>query len=107
MAKTTGNFSEDELLDMLADTMGNPLELEYSSEDAIRIFTEMKKIDGVNEFFRAVMGRDMRLHWMADGDIKRSNIQGHYAAFAWMRSMMKNIDQQKELVTRKALREAK
>lgn len=106
MAKKTGNYSEDELLEMLVSTMGNPMDFDYEEEDLIRIMEEISKIDGANELFRAIMGRDMRLHFLAQSDLKRENIKGHYAAFAWMRGIMSNLEKHKELLTRKSKREA-
>lgn len=92
MAKTTGKFSEDELLDMLSQVIGNPMETQIDPDDHVRIIDEMSKIEGVQEFFRNTMGIDMRLYFLAKSDKERDIVRGHYNCLAWLRKQMKNIE---------------
>lgn len=105
MAKTTGNYSEDELLKMLAGTMENPLEIEYDEDEAIIIFQKIGQIQGAQELLRAMMGRDMRLYFQAQTEVERAQIKGGYARLAYIRGLIKNIDEYKSLVSRKKKRE--
>lgn len=92
MAKTTEKFSEDELLDQLSQVIGNPMEVQVDAEDHVRIIDEMSKIDGIQEFFRASMGIDMRLYFLAKSDKERDIVRGHFNCLAWLRKQMKNVE---------------
>jgi hypothetical protein len=41
----------------------NPIEDIVDKEDEKRIFSELAKIDGLHEYLRALMARDMRFHF--------------------------------------------
>lgn len=92
MAKTTGKFSEDELLDQLSQVIGNPMEVQVDPDDHVRIIDEMSRIDGIQEFFRASMGIDMRLYFLAKSDKERDIVRGHFNCLAWLRKQMKNVE---------------
>jgi len=52
----------------------NPIEDFFDKEEEERIMKELSKIDGLQEYLRAVMARDMRMHFESkkeDQDIIR------------------------------------
>lgn len=91
------DFTEEELLDLLSQQIGNPMEAHVETDDHLRIIEEMSKIEGVQEFFRALQGTDMRLYWLGKTDKERDIVRGHFNALAWLRKQMKNIEKVKEL----------
>lgn len=95
---------EDALLMELADLMGNPLDVDYREEEAIKVFEEISKIEGAMDLFRSMMGRDIKLYFQAQTDIDRASIKGAYARMAWMRGIIKKINEKKELDIIKAKR---
>lgn len=104
--KKAPTIKEDELLVQLAAEMGNILDIEYDDEEAITIFEQIGKIQGAAELFRAMMGRDIRLYFQAQTDVERAQIKGGYARLAYIRGIIKNIDEYKALNKRKAKRQS-
>lgn len=107
MAKKTGNYSEDELLMQLVSLMGNPFDTDYDDKEAIRIFGEIGKIDGAMELFRSMMARDIKLHFQAQSDKERSKIEGMYARMAYIRGIIKKINEKEILEKAKSPRIAR
>lgn len=95
---------ELELINQLVEVMDNPLDVDYREEEAIKVFEEIGKIEGAMELFRAMMGRDIKLYFQAQSDIDRAGIKGAYARMAWMRGIIKKINEKKELDIIKAKR---
>ena len=85
-------MTENELLDKLVEVIGNPLESEVYDEDKIRVIQAMAAIEGIQELFRAMMGKDMRLYWQAADDVSRANAKGGFGRLAYLRGLMKNAD---------------
>lgn len=86
---------EEELINALAECIDPNLAL-YDEEKA-RIFTELSKIEGIQEFWRAVMAQDMRLYFQAGSDKERDAIRGAYSRVAWVRAGIKNVKVKKDL----------
>lgn len=97
---------EDELLLELADQLGNVLELDYDEKEAIKVFEEVGKVTGAMELFRVIMARDIKLYFQAQNDTDRAQIKGAYSRVAWLRGMIKKINEKKELDSRVAKRHA-
>lgn len=101
------SFTEEQLLEMLVETMGNPVLFEYKDEDAQRVFKDMGNIEGVHDLLRNVMGRDMQLYFLAQDDAGRASIRGAYQRMAWIRGYMQKAAKAAELKTVLTKREAK
>lgn len=86
---------EEELINALAECIDPNLAL-YDEEKA-RIFTELAKIDGIQDFFRAVMAQDMRIYFQAGSDKERDGVRGAYSRVAWLRAGIKNVKLKKDM----------
>lgn len=98
------DYKEDDLLDMLAELIDPNMSM-YDEEKA-RIFKELAKIDGIQEFFRAVQAADMRLYFQAGSDKERDAVRGAYSRIAWLRAGVKNVKVKEELDKSVAKRKA-
>lgn len=61
----------------------NPIEEIISKEEEAIILREMGKIEGVQEYFRALMARDMRLHFTCPKD-QQDLTRGAYFRTEWL-----------------------
>lgn len=66
----------------------NPLE-EVDKKEEQRIFTELNKIDGLSEYLRTVMSRDLRLHFSCPKDQQDLVRGGYYRTENFMKLMRK------------------
>lgn len=98
---------EDQLLNELVTLLGNPFDIDYDDKEAIRIFGEIGKIDGAMELFRSMMARDIKFYFQAQTDLERSNIKGMYARIAYIRGIIKKINEKELLDKAKSSRVAK
>ncbi len=55
-----------------------------------RIFNEMSKIDGLHELFRAMMARDMRMHFNVATDKERDMCRGAFSRMEYLAKRVKN-----------------
>lgn len=55
----------------------NPLEDIIDKDEEARIWTEIQKIDGMSEYLRALLARDMRMHFNAKNE-EQDLIRGAY-----------------------------
>lgn len=67
----------------------NPIEELIDKKDQERILTELSKIDGLHEFLRALMARDMRLHFTCPKD-QQDLTRGAYYRTEYLSKMIAN-----------------
>jgi hypothetical protein len=107
MAKKTGKYTVDELIDMLVEQMGNPFEAEITQAELVDVISQWGLVDGSNELLHAMMGRDILLYWQGKSDLERENVRGGFARTAWIRGIMKKANELRALNNAKKDREAK
>ena len=61
----------------------NPIEDVINKEDEKLILTELSKIDGLQEYFRALLARDIRLHFTCPKD-QQDLVRGAYFRTEWL-----------------------
>lgn len=67
----------------------NPLEEITDKEEEKRIFSEIAKIEGITEYFRALMARDMRLHFSAKKE-EQDLVRGAYFRTEYLMKRIKD-----------------
>lgn len=71
------------------ETEINPIEEIIDKEEELRIVSELKKIDGLSEYLRALMARDMRLHFTAQ-KTEQDIIRGAYFRTEYLLKRLKD-----------------
>lgn len=66
----------------------NPKTDEIDKDDEARIWKEISKIDGVAEYFRFMMSRDMKLHFMAPKE-QQDLVRGAFYRTEYFSKLMK------------------
>lgn len=66
----------------------NPLEELIDKDEEARIFSEMSVIDGIQEYFRAVMARDLRNHFSCIKE-QQDIVRGAEQRTEWFAKMVK------------------
>lgn len=61
----------------------NPIEDVINKEDEALILKELGKIDGLHEYLRGLMARDMRLHFTSSKE-QQDLIRGAYFRTEWL-----------------------
>lgn len=97
MAKTTGKFTEDEILDLYIQTVDNPLDFQMDKQDVIALFKDLSKIDGFDEYLRSLMGDDIKTNFAATTDGQRDQIRGAYRRALYFRSLLRKVRTMNEL----------
>lgn len=72
------------------ETEINPIEEIIEKEDEIRIFNELSKIDGLHEYLRTLMARDMRLHFTCP-KTEQDLIRGSFYRTEWLSKKIKSV----------------
>lgn len=76
----------------------NPIEDVINKEDEKVILTELSKIDGLQEYFRALLARDMRLHFTCPKD-QQDLVRGAYFRTEYL---VKKIKEHSEVLKQNA-----
>jgi len=61
----------------------NPIEEVINKDEEKLILTEMAKIEGLQEYLRALMARDMRLHFTCQTE-QQDLVRGAYFRTEWL-----------------------
>lgn len=69
----------------------NPLEEIIDKDEEARIWLEIQKIDGMNEYLRALLARDMRLHFAAKKE-DQDLIRGAYFRTEYLLKKLRDAD---------------
>lgn len=85
-------FTTEQLLDMLAVSMENPLDSETDSKAEAELFKQLSKVDGIHTYFKNMMGKDILLYFQATNEEDRKVIRGAYQRVAHMKSLMQKCD---------------
>ena len=73
----------------------NPIEEVIDKDDEARIWAEIQKIDGISEYLRALMARDMRLHFTAKKE-EQDLIRGAYFRMEYFLKKLRTVDLTKQ-----------
>lgn len=68
----------------------DPKEDEVDKQDEIRIWQEIGKIDGASEYFRTLMSRDMKLHFVCPKEQQDLVRGGFYRTEYFANQLKKN-----------------
>ena len=66
----------------------NPIEDIIEKEEETRIFTELAKIDGLHEYLRALMSRDIKFHFVCKPE-QQDLTRGAYFRTEWLSKKVK------------------
>lgn len=74
----------------------NPIEEVINKDEEKLILTEMAKIEGIQEYLRAIMARDMRLHFTCPSN-QQDLTRGAYYRTEWLAKKIKehSVDKDK------------
>lgn len=75
----------------------SPLEDVIDREEERRIYVELNKIDGLHEYLKAIMSRDLRLHFSCNKE-QQDLVRGGYFRIEYLAKLLKkysNIDKVK------------
>ena len=61
----------------------NPIEDVINKEEEKLILTELSKIDGIQEYLKALMARDIRLHFTCPKE-QQDLVRGAYFRMEWL-----------------------
>lgn len=82
------NFTTDELLLMLAESLDNPLNSEIDAKAEAQIFHQLSKVDGLHTYLKNVLGKDILLYFQATSEEDRKVIRGAYQRMAHWKALM-------------------
>lgn len=68
----------------------NPIEDIIDKEEEDRIFKEIGAIDGISEYLRCLLARDMRLHFNS-GKESQDTIKGAFHRTEWFLKKLKTL----------------
>lgn len=81
-------YTDQEILDMFIDTLGD-LENAYTDENVEKsIFKLMNEVEGVQDYFRSVMRRDIKRYMGAPTTAEQILIRGAFNRTAFMKSRL-------------------
>jgi len=67
----------------------NPIEEIIDTDDEVRIFRELAQIEGLHEYLRAVMARDIRNHFSCQKE-QQDLVRGGYYRAEWFAKKIKS-----------------
>ncbi|MCK9371299.1 hypothetical protein M0R04_15405 [Candidatus Dojkabacteria bacterium] len=68
----------------------NPIDDIINKDEEKLILIELSKIDGLQEYLRAIMARDMRLHFTCPKE-QQDLTRGAYFRTEWLSKQIKNV----------------
>lgn len=68
----------------------NPIEDIIDKEEENRIFTEMARVDGLQEYFRLLMSRDMKMNFSALTSKEQDMCHGAFYRMEWLSKKLKS-----------------
>jgi hypothetical protein len=68
----------------------NPIEEIINKDEEEIILKELGKIEGLQEYLRAVLARDMRMHFAAQNPKEQDMIKGAYFRTEWLKKKIAN-----------------
>lgn len=104
MAKKTGKYSEDEILDLYLESVENPLDLFMNEKEQYIMFQELSKVEGFTDCLHSLIGDDLKRHFKGTNDIQRAQVRGAYSRAIFFLAMTKKVRDIKEMDTRRLKR---
>lgn len=68
----------------------NPIEDIIDKEEENRIFADIAKIEGVHEYFRLLMSRDMKIHFQSQNPKEQDLARGAFFRTEWLSKKIKS-----------------
>lgn len=92
-------LTEDEILDLYIETVGNPLDYSTDKDEMFALFTLLNGVDGFDAFLRDLIGEDVKNYWGAQTDVMRANVKGAARRAIYFRGILKKVREMQEIKT--------
>lgn len=90
-------IDESFLADYYGKLIGDPTSYDISAKEEIHIFSDLAKVDGIREYLKATMAKDMQRYFAAPDQKSRDVIQGAFARTSYLRGKLKEVNKPKEV----------
>lgn len=89
-------YSEEQLLIMLAERLGDVTEHAFDSKEEKLIFKELGKVEGFGEYLRATCARDIQRYFATNEEdrVSRNQIRGAFARTMYFRAGLANKEKE-------------
>lgn len=82
-------ISLEELSELVIDSLGDVMAGEYTSkQDEFNIFEQIGAIDGIDEYLRDTLSRDLKRFFASQDPKQQEQVRGAYARSLYWRSML-------------------
>ena len=92
-------FTENELGSMLSQLLGDVTEYSIEPAQEKEIFEKLREINGIHDYFRAMIAKDIQRYFMAASDSQRDQVKGAFGRTIYLKNKVsgkiQKVDQTK------------
>jgi hypothetical protein len=97
-------LTEQEAFEQYLGVIGNPMDVDLDKDETVRLFAELAKVDGIDDYLRDTMGEDLKRYWLAQDDLARAQVKGAYSRTMYFRGLLKKVREMQEIEVAKKKR---
>lgn len=81
-------FTDSEICLMFAEMIGDPSEYTITEKQQREIFDKLSVVEGLNDWLRATIARDLQRYFAAEDDFVRATVKGAIGRTAYLKSLL-------------------